>query len=186
MKAPNVCAKILAGEYSLLDPLPFDLPSLSSSIPIKKTGVNRSHPWVLAEGPPMPKLVRLFVGKQQLTIVDITPICFYLKKLSSSFSTPCGHGYLDYQSDLCFLAIQFDMGMDTLIMTVICVSQPSNWIWIYFSTSYGYGYVDYESDMCFLAIQLDMDTFFNTIWIWIYLRHRVVCDYVCLHMNFVV
>ncbi|CAL2258549.1 unnamed protein product [Prunus armeniaca] len=38
-----VFANNLAGEYSLLDPSPFDLPSLSSSILVKKAGVNRPY-----------------------------------------------------------------------------------------------------------------------------------------------
>ncbi|CAL8155621.1 unnamed protein product [Prunus armeniaca] len=33
-----VCANNLTGEYSLLDPSTFDLPSLSSSIPVKQIG----------------------------------------------------------------------------------------------------------------------------------------------------
>ncbi|CAL8167958.1 unnamed protein product [Prunus armeniaca] len=39
----TVCANNLTGEYSLLDPSTFDLPSLSSLIPVKKIGVNRPH-----------------------------------------------------------------------------------------------------------------------------------------------
>ncbi|CAB4263292.1 unnamed protein product [Prunus armeniaca] len=40
---PAVCANNLTGEYSLLDPSTFDLPSLSSSIPVKHIGgVNRA------------------------------------------------------------------------------------------------------------------------------------------------
>ncbi|ONI33020.1 hypothetical protein PRUPE_1G400500 [Prunus persica] len=47
----SVCANNLMGEYSLLDPSTFDLPSLSSSIPVKKTGVNRPHPGGVGQRP---------------------------------------------------------------------------------------------------------------------------------------
>ncbi|CAL2248559.1 unnamed protein product [Prunus armeniaca] len=46
-----VCANNLTGEYSLLDPSTFDLPSLSSSIPVKQIGVNRPHPGGVGQRP---------------------------------------------------------------------------------------------------------------------------------------
>ncbi|CAL8095399.1 unnamed protein product [Prunus armeniaca] len=46
-----VCANNLTGKYSLLDPSTFDLPSLSSSIPVKQIGVNRPHPGGVGQRP---------------------------------------------------------------------------------------------------------------------------------------
>ena len=49
-EAKTVCANITE-EYSLEDPLPFELLSLTSSIPVKSNKSKRPHPWGVDQRP---------------------------------------------------------------------------------------------------------------------------------------